>query len=104
MLYHTYFIRSNANSLASLEVAYAPAKGWNLYGQFVLDELALGSAEWDLEHDRHPNGLGYMLGLRMEKPFRQGFLRAQLEGVYTDPYLYLRSLDGNKNKLLIKTI
>lgn len=99
MVYHNYFIRTNANSLASLEVDYALSKGWNLYGQFALDELALGETEWNLPTaSKHPNGLAYMLGLRIAKPVGKGMLSGHMEGVYTDPYLYLRSLDGDDSQ------
>ncbi|MDD3058586.1 MAG: hypothetical protein PHO72_09745, partial [Sphaerochaeta sp.] len=99
MVYHNYFVRQNANSLASLEVDYALAKGWNLYGQFALDEIALGEDEWNLSTaSKHPNGLAFMLGLRMAKPVENGLLTGHLEGVYTDPYLYLRSLDGDDSQ------
>lgn len=100
MLYHNYFVRQNANSLASLEVDYALGKGWNLYGQFALDEIALGEDEWNLSSgSQHPNGLAFMLGLRMAKPVGKGLLSGHVEGVYTDPYLYLRSLDGDANQV-----
>jgi hypothetical protein len=98
MLYHNYYLRSQANSLASLELDYTFQKGLNIYTQFAVDELAFGGTEWNLESGRHPNGLAIMLGGRMEKPLRNGVLRGHLEGVYTDPYLYLRSLDGDKSQ------
>nr|WP_319520823.1 hypothetical protein [uncultured Sphaerochaeta sp.] len=98
MLYHNYYLRSQANSLASLELDYTFQKGLNIYTQFAVDELAFGGTEWNLESGRHPNGLAIMLGGRMEKPLRNGVLRGHLEGVYTDPYLYLRSLDGDKTQ------
>lgn len=99
MVYHNYYIRTNANSLASLEVDYALSKGWNVYGQFAMDELALGETEWNLPTaEKHPNGLAFMLGLRMAKPVGKGLLTGHLEGVYTDPYLYLRSIHGNADQ------
>lgn len=100
MLYHNYYLRSQANSLATLELDYTFKKGWNIYTQFAVDELAFGPDEWELaREDRHPNGLAFMLGLRMEKPLEEGVLSGHLEGVYTDPYFYLRSIDGNASQI-----
>lgn len=99
MLYHNYFIRSNANSLATLEFDYAFAPSWNLYGQVVVDELSFGATEGSLPDDRkHPSGVGLMLGLKMAKPYKGGILYGSLEGVRTDPYVYLRSVDGDKSQ------
>lgn len=41
MIFHDYYIRSNANSILSIELDYTPIKHLNIYGQFVVDELAL---------------------------------------------------------------
>lgn len=96
MIYHNYYIRQNANSLASLEIDYALRKGLNMYGQIAVDELSFGSIEQNLPDDKkHPNGLAFMAGIKHARPIRQGILYAHLEGVYTDPYLYLRSIEGN---------
>jgi hypothetical protein len=99
MLYHNYFIRSNANSLATLEMDWALSKGWNLYGQIAVDELSFGSAEWNLaDEEKHPNGLAFMLGSSYAHVAEQGIVTAHIEGVYTDPYLYLRSIHGDADQ------
>lgn len=98
-IYHNYYTRSNANSLASLELDYALAKGWNLYAQIAIDELAFGATEKNLIEGRHPDGRALQLGLRMSKPYREGLLSGYLEGVYTDPYLYHRSIDGDADQI-----
>lgn len=98
MLYHNYFIRSNANSMATMELDYAFSPSWNLYGEMVVDELSFGSTEANLTSGRHPDGVGLMLGLKMAKPYKGGMLYGSLEGVRTDPYLYLRSLDGDADQ------
>lgn len=90
-IFHNYYIRSNANSIISGELVFAPVKGINLYGQVVVDEFALpgepvpGSSEWAL-----PNGYGYMGGLKASLPIGPGVLYGQAEWAQTDPYLYLR--------------
>jgi hypothetical protein len=100
MLYHNYFIRSNANSITSLEVDYTPFKFWNIYSQLVVDEYAFGSVEQNLETGRHPNAVGFMLGVKTVRAVSGGMFYANLEGVYTDPYLYLRSEDGDSDQSL----
>lgn len=98
MLYHNYFIRSQANSLASLELDVALAPFWNLYGQLAIDELSFGSVERNLTSGRHPDGVAYMLGFAYAQPVAKGMLFGSLEGVYTDPYLYLRSIHGDNDQ------
>jgi hypothetical protein len=100
MLYHNYFIRSNANSITSLEIDYTPFKFWNIYSQLVVDEYAFGSVEQNLETGRHPNAVGFMLGVKTVRAVSGGMFYANLEGVYTDPYLYLRSEDGDSDQSL----
>ncbi len=99
MLYHNYYIRSIANSLVTLEIDYALARRWNLYGQLAVDEFSFGSAEWNLaQEEKHPNGLAFMLGSSYAHVGINGVLTAHIEGVYTDPYLYLRSIHGDKTQ------
>lgn len=101
MLFHNYFVRQHANSLASLEIDYALGKGFNIYGQVAVDELSFGSTELNLDdEDKHPNGRALMLGLKIAKPFKNGILHGHLEGAYTDPYLYLRSIEGDSSQAL----
>ena len=102
MLYHNYFIRSDANSIASLEFDIALAPYWNLYGQLAIDELSFGPTEWNFPvKKRHPDGVAYMLGFEYARPMAKGILFGSLEGVYTDPYLYLRSIDGDKSQKVV---
>ncbi len=100
MLYHNYFIRSDANSIASMEFDVALAHYWNLYGQLAIDELSFGATEENLPlGERHPDGVAYMLGIEYAQPIAKGIFFGSLEGVYTDPYLYLRSIDGDETQV-----
>lgn len=94
-IFHNYYIRGNANSILSLEIDWAVAPHWNLYGQFVLDELQM-FGEYTSEGTA-PSGLGYMLGTKFSYPMGDGVLYGSIEAVYTDPYLYLRD-DGTSYK------
>jgi len=91
MIYHNYYLRSNSNSIISLELDYSPISFLNLYGQMAVDEFPLpgepvpGVAQWAL-----PNGFGYMVGAKGSYPMGNGFFFGSLEWAQTDPYLYLR--------------
>ncbi len=94
MVFHNLYIRQNANSIISLDLDYAWKRGLNLYGQIVLDEFALPGEEFPGKDDNAiPNGFGYMLGVKANKPLREGYLFGSFEWVMTDPFLYLRD-DG----------
>ncbi len=97
-VFHNFYIRGYANSILSLELDAPIIDHWNIYFQFVLDELQM-AGEVNIGDDP-PSALGYMLGTRFSYPLREGTLYGSIEAVYTDPYLYLRddgtSYDGNK--------
>lgn len=95
-LFHNFWIKTNANSLIALEASYSLAKGLILYGQICLDDFAI--TEERAAGDQTPNAFGYMAGLRTRHILGSGVLSANLEFAFTDPYLYLRSLDGNTQK------
>jgi hypothetical protein len=92
-IYHDYYIRNNANSLLTFEMNYTPIKHLNVYGQLTVDEFAL-PGEPTSGSSYNPQALGMMLGVKGIYPINGGFAYASLEGVKTDPYLYLR--DGEK--------
>lgn len=84
-VYHNYFNRAQCNSIMTLEMDYAPARNWNIYGQFVLDDLRFFT-----EPIENPNACGYMAGLYHENTLNHGIFYQNLEGVYTDSFTYLR--------------
>lgn len=91
MFYHNTYIRANANSLLGFDADFAVCKGLNLYGQLVIDEGALpGEPTTASPEGGRPGKMGGMLGVKYAMPVADGTLRFNLEGVYTDPYLYLR--------------
>lgn len=92
MIYHNYYVLRNANSLITLELDYTPVPSLNLYTQVALDELAIGDEITATAV--HPNAMAFMLGATYSRPYHKGMLHLSLEGVYTDPYLYLRSQGG----------
>ena len=90
-VFHSYYIRSNANSTLTLELDYAPIKKLNIYGQIIIDEFAVPgegiSAEKPLQY---PNAMGYMLGAKTSFELNKGVFYGSFETVKTDPFLYLR--------------
>ncbi len=98
MIYHDYYIRSNANSILSFEFDYTPISALNLYAQMVVDEFALpGEPVPGGSSEALPNGLGVMLGANTAFVLNNGVFYASLEGAKTDPYLYLRD-NGNREQ------
>ena len=97
-LYHNNYTRSNTNSILSLEADWTFAKGWNLYGQMVVDEFILPGEQNPKtateDHKAEPNGLGYLAGLTFVTGMGNGVFRANVEGALTAPYLYLRDGDA----------
>ncbi len=92
MLFHNMYIRGNANSLLGFELDVTPFNGFNIYGMFLLDDLAIGS-EPTVGPDSNPNAMGGMLGVKLTFPYKNGAFFGSLEAVYTDPYLYKRDGD-----------
>ena len=66
---------------------YTFLKHWNVYGEVVIDEFRL-PGEFDTSGP--PSASGYLLGVKTAYPLGKGILSGSIEGVYTDPFLYLR--------------
>lgn len=95
MVFHNLFIRSNSNSILSIEFDYTPIPRWNFFAQVALDEFAFfGEPQPGVSDDAYPNAMGYMLGAKTYHPQERGVIWGDAEIAYTTPYLYLRSLDG----------
>lgn len=93
MIFHDYYIRSNANSLLGLELDWTATKNLSLYGQIVVDEFALpGEPVASDTQSGFPTAFGYLAGVKYLKPLSHDDLvvHASLEAAYTDPFLYLR--------------
>lgn len=98
---HNNFIPKNSNSTLIFEIDYTPIKGLNIYGQFIMDEFVspIGEEKASPESSAKPSALGYLLGIQSVLSLKSGLLSLSLEGVYTDPYLYLRfGCNGTNDK------
>ena len=76
-------------SFFSVEINWHIIKSLSVYGQFVMNELALGSEKGDTAEP--PNGVGFMAGINYSHSFDSWGARFFLEFIYTYPYLYLNS-------------
>ena len=91
MIYHSLYLRGQGNSIAGIDLDYTVMKGLNIYGQIVLDEFTgPGEPDGSTASPWRSQKMGYMLGSRVVLPTSAGLFKFSLEGVYTDPYLYLR--------------
>ncbi|NNM53547.1 MAG: hypothetical protein HKM05_02345 [Spirochaetales bacterium] len=85
---HNWLLQSNANSDIALDLDWAAAPGWNLYGQIYGDYIrtAFKSAEFG---DANPLAMAYLAGLRRVWTVGDTVWSFQTEGTYADPFLYL---------------
>ncbi len=96
MIFHNYYIRSNANSIIALEVDYSPITNLNFYAQAAIDEFPLpGEYVPGKDDNAYPNAYGLMAGAKGAYPLKRGFAYGSLEWAKTDPYLYLRDKDDD---------
>lgn len=97
-IFHNFYIRGNSNSILSIEADVALRANWNLYLQFVLDDLQMAGEYTEASKDSNPPpALGIMLGTRFSYPLNKGSLYGSIETAYTTPYLYMRD-DGSSHK------
>lgn len=96
---HNNYIARNSNSTLALEANYTPIKGLNIYGQFIIDEIAFPGIETPPSETerKNPNALGLLLGAKGVFTLGNGIFHANAEFAKTDPYLYLRDGLGRRN-------
>jgi capsule assembly protein Wzi len=90
VILHNYYMKENANSIFGIELDYTPFPSFLIHGQFVVDDLAIGS-EKTSGSKASPNAWGALASLHYTKSIKSGMFHIGLEGVYTTPYLYLRN-------------
>ena len=97
MLYHNMYIRSNSNSMLTLDLDFTPIPNLTLYGQFAVDEFAL-PGEPIVGNGALPQAFGYLGGIEGILPLDNGYLHGSFEAAKTDPYLYLRDEGDDYNQ------
>jgi hypothetical protein len=77
-------------SFFSVEINWNITKSLSIYGQFVMNELAIGP---ELDENRPepepPNAVGVMAGIQYSHSFNTWASLFYLECIYTTPYLFL---------------
>ncbi len=91
-IFHNFYDPSDANSTLVVEMDFTPVKCLNIYGQFILDDLAIpgGESAGGPTSSGYPNAMGYLAGARYAMEAWNGLLTFNLEGAYIDPYTYVR--------------
>ena len=94
VLGHNYYNYANstvkesydeANNILSLSAEWAIINGFSLYGEIAVDQFQL---PWE-DSTTIPPAYGILLNLKYATPVGDGVLDSWIEGVYTNPYLYL---------------
>ena len=88
LIMHGYYMPANANSLASIELEFSPAKHLQLYASFALDDFSVFGEVKAPEDNATLNMWGVMGGLRGTLPLEKGYVSVNLEAVYTSPLMY----------------
>jgi hypothetical protein len=86
--YYEKYGGSRIGSFFGMKVELRPIRSLRLYGLFAMNQFQLGieKSEWD---DLAPNAMAFQAGTELTFPFRRGYLNLGLEGVYTQPYMYV---------------
>lgn len=93
MLWHNLYTRAHSNSILSLEADWTITKGLNVYGELVVDENVLPGENVPGQagaKPAEPSAMGYLAGATYTTSLKKGILEFNVEGAYTDPFLYLR--------------
>ena len=94
LIMHGFYISANANSLASIELEFAPFRNFQLYASFAIDDLAVNEKKAP-EPGATLNMWGVMGGMRVSVPAKKGYFTLGLEAVYTTPFMYHKDSYGN---------
>lgn len=102
MFWHNLYTRAHSNSILALEADWTIFKGFNVYGQMVVDEFILpgepvpGKTETG---PAEPSALGFILGANYTMPYKTGIFTFNAEVAYTNPFLYLRDGSTDRNQV-----
>jgi len=91
LIMHGFYITAQANSLASLEVEFAIAKNWQIYGSFCIDDLAVFGEAKAPASGSTPNMYGLIFGVRNFASINSDlFVKSTAEISYVSPLAYHR--------------
>jgi hypothetical protein len=89
MIFHNWYQGGSANYFMTLEADYTPFPGVSLYGQFLGDQISFYFNRQGGSFTDVPPGMGYLAGIDLVKPWREGYLFGGAEWVKLDPYNYI---------------
>lgn len=81
-----------ANNFMTVDVSWSPARHWNIYGQFSLDQFQLSGEVRDYDSDLgyvDPDAFGFLANVSYTDTVGKGMLNAWLEAVVNWPGMYL---------------
>ena len=90
---HNNYIAASSNSTLTFEFNYTPISGVNVYGQWIVDEVAFPGIETPPSETYRsvPTAMGYLFGAKSVFTLGNGIFHINAEFAKTDPYLYLRN-------------
>lgn len=96
MIMHSWFVTDLGNDFLNFEFSVRPLRGLELYGHLAVDQLQSAVERERGYGETEPEAFGYLAGAQYTAPWREGWLTAGTEWVFTDPWLYLgrRQLTG----------
>jgi len=86
-IYHNINSNSMFNAIAHVELDISFAKGFNAYGQYVLDQAVAPN-----ESDAQADATGWLAGIEYASVLGDGVLSASAEYAQTSPALYRRDI------------
>lgn len=81
---------SHTCAYLGLKVSYAPVRRLRLYGQFAMTQFQTSYERNNYPNDTTPNGLAFQAGAESFIPYEEGYFHSWIEGVYTQPYIYIK--------------
>ena len=90
----------NVAAYLSLMLTYVPVKYLRLYVLYAMDQFQTAYERINWPEDTTPNALSFQLGAELYYPYKDGYFHGWLEGVYTDPFMYIKE---NPNWSFVRT-
>ena len=81
-------------------LTYVPVKYFRIYGLFAQDQWQTIYEKVNWPSDTTPNAIALQLGAELYYPYKDGYFHGWIEGVYTDPFMYIKE---SPNWSLVRT-
>jgi hypothetical protein len=80
---------SRIGSYFGVKIEFQPVRYFRIYTLFAMDQFQLPIEESNWKESLTPNGMAFQAGFEAAVPAPRGYWRFGLEGVYTQPYMYV---------------